>query len=247
VTGTDYNARIRCLLGSTGAGTGNLTYSAASHTFDNNVYIQPTTSTIPLQIKNTAMVSGNTQEIVFGKDGVTNQSASLRFNYNTTAASNTLGLGFWSNTNLLQISQEGQITSTLASQTDGFRQFNANLASGTSQKLIFGKAGTTNQAVVLDYNYNTTASSNKFGVGFWANENVMTVAQTGETIINTSSTNGLQVYNSAITSGGTPQSLNWGKAGITNQAVQLDFNYNTTSSSNSLGLGFWGNNNLVNI
>jgi len=73
------------------------------------------------------------------------------------------------------------------------------------------------------------------------------VAQTGETIINTSSTNGLQVYNSAITSGGTPQSLNWGKAGSTNQAVQLDFNYNTSASSNSLGLGFWGNGNLVNL
>jgi Collagen triple helix repeat (20 copies) len=247
VTGTDYNGRIQCTSGSTGVGSGTLTYYAQSHNFNNTVNLNPTTSTIPFVVRNTTMTSGNSQEIVFGKDGVTNQSASLRFNYNTTAASNTLGLGFWANTNLLQISQEGQITSTLASQTDGFRQFNANLASGTSQKLIFGKAGNTNQAVVLDYNYNTTASSNKFGVGFWANENVMTVAQTGETIINTSSTNGLQVFNSAITSGGTPQSLNWGKAGNTNQAVQLDFNYNTTSSSNSLGLGFWGNSNLVNL
>ena len=178
ITGTDYNARIRCTGGSTVAGSGTLTSTAASHVFN-------TSGTNGFQMFNSTITSGGTPlSINWGRAGTTNQAAQLDFNYNTTAASNRLGLGFWGNNNLLTVSQEGQITSTLASQTDGFRQYNANLASGASQKLIFGKAATTNQASVLNFNYNTTAASNGLGFGLFANENLMTLNQDGETTFN---------------------------------------------------------------
>ena len=177
ITGTDYNARIRCTGGSTTTGSGTLTYGAQSHVFNNTINLNPTVSAAPLIITNSTLASGSSQEIVFGRGGT----------------------------------------------------------------------GATNDSASLKYTYNTAGGSNKVGLGIYRSSNILTVAQTGETIISTSSANGLQVYNSALTSGGTPQSLNWGRAGTTNQAVQLDFNYNTTAASNRLGLGFWGNANLMTL
>ena len=162
-----------------------------------------------------------------GTAGV-NNSATLTYNATTH---NFVGSG---GTTVFQIGSDGGLIGTTTSSIP-LRQFYSALASGSAVEWVLGKSGTTNEAGSIRYNYSTTPSSNKIGLGFWANTNLLTVAQNGETIITASTNNALQIFNSSLASGVLSQRVNFGKAGSINQAAQLQHNYNTTASSNSVG------------
>ena len=111
-----------------------------------------------------------------GTAGV-NNSATLTYNATTH---NFVGSG---GTTVFQIGSDGGLIGTTTSSIP-LRQFYSALASGSAVEWVLGKSGTTNEAGSIRYNYSTTPSSNKIGLGFWANTNLLTVNQLGTVTIN---------------------------------------------------------------
>jgi len=129
--------------------------------------------------------------------------------------------------------------------------------------MLLGQAGTANNAASISYFFNSSgATSNYLGLGLFGNQDILTVTTTGITATNIApGTAAIQAYNNVSSQhadvaqfyspnivGGQRTEMRVGKTSSVNDTAVFDFNFSATgSTSNSLGIGFYGANSLMNV
>lgn len=266
--------------------------NSSSTTATEQLYNNATAASVPTIWSITPnLTTGQKTTMLHGVAGATNNCATLTFNYSGNGSTaNSVGLGVFSNDNLLTIdgtgnaaivgdcicggavkgnsSQNGvaplvsQNNSTISGTLLSCQEFAPSLAAGSVLEHQLGVANTNNNCALLDFNYVSAGStSNSLGLGFKGATNLFTINPTGSSTINSSvaGTHTLSLNNSGtatfvallkmLAPNATQRAELWlGKAAAVNDCGIIDFNYTSAgSTSNSLGLGFYGANNLFTI
>jgi len=156
-----------------------------------------------------SLLAGNNVGIYHGVSGTGSYNASIiQFNYNGAgSATNTLGLGFFGANNRWTIDGSGNTVQTgdstsgrviatnntgtigtvsiMNNATNAYVITSAavtpNITTGQKSEMYFGKAYSTYDMAVFDFNWTASGStSNTYGIGFYGANNVWTIDPTGQ-------------------------------------------------------------------
>jgi hypothetical protein len=224
--GTLPTATITTLTSTNINSSGNLAFTATNFLFNNGTieHYPNFVNDWIYYARNFSMANTNTLGITIGRDDVTNESAIIKFEYNTSGGSQ-LEFGFWNNENILNINASlnlvsmtnGMIT-TLKSNTvqskDGENTLFIKSLNGTKQISFTGDDFLFQNGQIQQYpNY----------VNDWLyyarNFSMVTTNTLG---------------------------LTFGRDDVTNQSAVIKYDYRTTGGS-QLQFGFWNNENILNI
>jgi hypothetical protein len=216
------------------------------------------------------LANGNNVQLHIGVEEQTRNVAVIQFNYDTTTSTNNnVGIGMYNANNLLQLYyQSAQFNSTLSinyqypSSITILKMLNPNLNTGYNVQTELGVSESDSNAGIIQFNYTSSASSNNLGLGLWNHNNMIQIFN-NMIKINASITNTLNVNlsgNGTVTlsqffapnmSPGGHTEMQFGATTDTMNGGIIQFNYNTFSNTgsnnNSVGIGFFGRNNVLKI
>jgi hypothetical protein len=123
--------------------------------------------------------------------------------------------------------------------------------------IFFGKSAATNLSASIRFkNNNTTPANNYLGLGFYGNDDLMVLAATGELFLNgpklqqsipgSVTSVPLSILQSTLATSNY-MALQFGRENAVALSGVIQYNHTASTSTNSLGFGFTGVNNLMTL
>jgi hypothetical protein len=235
-----------------------------------NVSIGPLTMVCPSLANNGAI------PMYIGVGQANYNTGQIQFNYVSSGSSgfsgNNVGIGMWNANNILQVYSSGaQVTGQLNVSNPGtgssvmvLDMITPNLGTGTYVEMHIGVQENNYNTGIIQFNYvgagaSTYPNGNFVGIGMWNSINTLSVFSNaarinGSFFINNPTSSGVATLGAFLAPSlatGTDAEIQIGVAGSGMNCAVLQFNYVGNGSSggggNNLGLGFFGNNNILRV
>jgi hypothetical protein len=169
--------------------------------------------------------SGTATRVAFWSAASTLTSSANLFWDNTNAR---LGIGTTSPSAKVHLVEGNFVTRFLVGQST-FTGYNSGLTAGQKGNIIVGQANSTNNAYVINFIYQGSSStSNSIGLGFFNNDDIVTISANKNVAIATTPTTGYTLTVGSIV-GGTGTVLTKGSVKIETGALGVGVNASATA------------------